>query len=159
MLQLDLTDEKRARLMHAYLTMTAWPDVPPALSALKQSGIRLALLSNMTSKMLNANITSAGLQGTFEAVLSTDEVQSYKPDPRAYKMAMDALGLKREEILFVPFAGWDAAGAKWFGYPTFWVNRLDLPVEKLGVVPDAVGRNLSDLARFTVSSGSETGMD
>ena len=77
-----------------------------------------------------------------------------KPAPRAYKMALDALGLQREEILFAPFAGCDVAGAKWFGYPTFWVNRLDLPAERLGVAPDAVGRNLADLVRFTSSSGS-----
>ena len=152
LLQLDLTDEKRALLMQAYLTMKAWPDVPEAVGALKQSGIRLALLSNMTSKMLNANIESAGLQHVFEAVLSTDDVRSYKPDPRAYKMAVEALGLKREEILFAPFAGWDASGAKWFGYPTFWVNRFDMPLEKLGIAPDATGRNLSDLARFASSS-------
>ena len=31
--------------------------------------------------------------------------------------------------------GWDAAGAKWFGYTTFWVNRLNLPVEELGLPP------------------------
>jgi 2-haloacid dehalogenase len=152
LLQLDLTDEKCARLMQAYLTMKAWPDVLEAVGALKQSGIRLALLSNMTSKMLNANIESAGLQQVFEAVLSTDDVRSYKPDPRAYKMAVEALGLKREEILFAPFAGWDASGAKWFGYPTFWVNRLDMPLEKLGIAPDATGRNLSELARFASSS-------
>ena len=153
MLRLELSDEKRAQLMQAYLSMKAWPDVPPALSTLKQSGVRLALLSNMTSKMLNANIASAGLEDTFEAVLSTDQERSYKPAPRAYKMALDAFGLQREEILFAPFAGWDAAGAKWFGYPTFWVNRLDLPPERLGVAPDAVGRNLADLVRFTSASG------
>jgi 2-haloacid dehalogenase len=153
MLRLELSDEKRTQLMQAYLTMKAWPDVAPALRTLRQSGIRLAMLSNMTSQMLNANITSAGLEGTFEAVLSTDEVRSYKPAPHAYKMAVDALRLNREEILFAPFAGWDALGAKWFGYPTFWVNRLDLPAERLGVAPDAVGRNLSDLVRFASFSG------
>ena len=63
-------------------------------------------------------------------------------------MAIDAFNLKREEILFVPFAGWDAAGAKSFGYTTFWVNRLNLPVEKLGVAPDAIGHNLTDLVSF-----------
>lgn len=151
LLRLDLTDEKRARLMGAYLEMKTWPDVVSALGALKQTGVRLALLSNMTSKMLNANIDSAGLEPVFEEVLSTDQIQAYKPDPRAYQMAVDALGLRREEILFVAFAGWDASGAKRFGYPTFWVNRLDLPAEKLGVAPDAAGRNLSDLVRFAMA--------
>jgi hypothetical protein len=56
--------------------------------------------------------------------------------------------LKREEILFVAYAGWDAAGAKWFGYPTFWVNRLHLPAEQFDVTPDATGTNLDDLVTF-----------
>ena len=45
----------------------------------------------------------------------------------------------REEILFVAFAGWDAAGAKLFGYPTYWVNRPRLPPEELSVLPDGSG--------------------
>lgn len=148
MLKLDLTPDKRKRLMDAYLELKAWPDVPPVLQSLKGAGIRLAFLSNATSKILDAGIRNSGLDGVFEHVLSTDEVKTYKPDPRAYQMAVDAFNLKREEILFVPFAGWDAAGAKSFGYTTFWVNRLNLPVERLGVLPDAIGQNLADLAGF-----------
>jgi 2-haloacid dehalogenase len=65
-------------------------------------------------------------------------------------MAIDSLKLKREEILFAPFAGWDAAGAKWFGYPTFWVNRLGGPAEELGVVADGMGPDLNALVKFTL---------
>jgi len=148
LLQLELTPEKRAQLMQAYLGLKAWPDVPSALSALKETGIQLAFLSNMTTKMLDAGIKNAGLVGIFEYVLSTDQIRTYKPDPRAYQMAIDAFKLQREEIIFAAFAGWDAAGAKWFGYPTFWVNRLNLPAEELGVTPDAMGRDLTALVSF-----------
>lgn len=148
MLKLDLTPDKRKQLMDVYLGLKVWPDVPPALQSLKSAGIRLAFLSNATSKILDAGIKNSRLDGVFEYVLSTDKIKTYKPDPRAYQMAIDAFNLKREEILFVPFAGWDAAGAKSFGYTTFWVNRLNLPVEQLGVVPDAVGQNLTDLVAF-----------
>lgn len=148
MLKLDLTPNKRQQLMEAYLKLKAWPDVPPALQSLKSAGIRLAFLSNATSQILNAGIKNAGLQGVFEHVLSTDTTKTYKPDPRAYQMAIDAFGLKKEEILFVAFAGWDAAGAKSFGYTTFWVNRLNLPTERLGAAPDGVGQNLNDLVSF-----------
>jgi 2-haloacid dehalogenase len=82
----------------------------------------------------------------FEHVLSTDLVKTYKPDPRAYQLGIDALGLPREQIVFAAFAGWDAAGAKTFGYPTYWVNRLGLPPEELGILPDGTGANLTDLA-------------
>ena len=84
--------------------------------------------------------------------LSTDKVHAYKPDPRAYQMGLDTFRLQREEIAFAASAGWDAAGAKWFGYPTFWVNRMHLPVEALGVAPDAMGDNLHDLVRFVKAS-------
>jgi 2-haloacid dehalogenase len=77
-------------------------------------------------------------------------VQSYKPDPRAYALALDAFGLPREEILFAPFAGWDAAGARWFGYPTFWVNRLHAVPEQLGVSVDGSGADLSALVNYVL---------
>ena len=134
--------------MNAYLGLRAWPDVVPALDSLKKFGVRLALLSNFTRRMLDANIRSAGLDGVFEQVLSTDQGATYKPDPRAYQLGPDALKLTREEILFVAFAGWDAAGAKLFGYPTYWVNRQHLPAEEIGVRPDGSGVTLTDLVAF-----------
>lgn len=145
---LELTPQQRDRLMNAYLDLKPWPDVLPALDALKKSGLRLALLSNFSPVMLNACIKSAGLDGMFEQVLSTDQAKTYKPDPFAYQLGADSLKLKRMEILFVAFAGWDAAGAKAFGYPTFWVNRLRQPMEELHETPDGEGNNLSNLVKF-----------
>jgi 2-haloacid dehalogenase len=153
LVQVELTAQKRAQLMDTHLQIKAWPDVPSALRSLKEAGVRLAFLSNMTAKMLEAGIKNADLQGMFEHVLSTDQVRAYKPDPRAYQMGIDALKLAREEILFASFAGWDAAGARWFGYPTFWVNSLNLPGEELGVRPDGVGRDLTALVSFVKAPG------
>ena len=147
-LQLDLSADKRKQLMAAYLNLQAYADVRPALESLKQAGIRLAFLSNMTLTMLAAATKNSGLEGMFEFALSTDKVRTYKPDPRAYQMGIEAFGLPRHEILFAAFGGWDAAGAKWFGYPTFWVNRLHLPVEELDAAPDAIGDSLTDVAHF-----------
>ena len=121
---------------------------PLSFKELRESGIRLAFLSNFTPRMLESNIRSSGLEGMFEQVLSTDRVSTYKPDPKAYQLAVDTLKLKREEIAFAAFAGWDAAGAKSFGYPTFWNNRLRQPLEELGVKPDAIGETLADLESF-----------
>jgi 2-haloacid dehalogenase len=147
-LKLRLSSDNRAALMNAYLGLRAWPDVIPALESLKNSGVRLTLLSNLTRTMLDANIKSARLDGVFEQVLSTDRASTYKPDPRAYQLGPDALKLTRDEILFVAFAGWDAAGAKLFGYPTYWVNRQKLPAEEMGGRPDGSGERLTDLVTF-----------
>ena len=151
MLKIDLSADQRNQLMQSYLGMKAWPDVAPALQQLKAAGIRMAFLSNLTSTMLDAAVRNAGLDGYFEGHLSTDKVGVFKPDRRAYQMGVDAFGLKKEEIAFAALAGWDAAGAKWFGYPTFWVNRLNLPVEELGVAPDGIGSGLGDLVKFVLA--------
>lgn len=151
---LQLTTDAKDRLLRSYLQLKAWPDAERVLRALKDSEIRLALLSNLTPRMLEANIKNAGLEGFFEHVFSTGEVKTYKPDPRAYQLAIDALGLGREEIAFAAFAGWDAAGAKQFGYPTFWANRLRLPAEELGMSADGMGEDLSGLVDFAQRPGS-----
>jgi len=102
----------------------------------------------MTATMLEGGIKNAGLDGVFEHVLSTDRIRTYKPDPRAYQMGIDAFKLQRADIVFAAFAGWDVAGAKWFGYPTVWVNRLNSPTEELGIMADAMGRDLTEVTRF-----------
>jgi 2-haloacid dehalogenase len=126
--------------------------VIPGLQALQARGIRLAFLSNLTPAMLNGCIQSSGLTGMFEQVLSTEAVKTFKPDARAYQLGADNLKLPASQILFVAFAGWDAAGAKTFGYPTYWVNRLGLPAEELGTLPDATGASLTDLPAFVDSA-------
>ena len=153
MLKVELTPDARKQLMDSYLGLKAWPDAPQALRTLKESGLKLAFLSNATPKILDAGIKNSGLAGVFDHVLSTDAIKTYKPDPRAYRLAIDAFGSKREEIVFVAFAGWDAAGAKSFGYTTFWVNRQGFPPERLGIAPDGAGQDLTDLVKFMQAPG------
>ena len=119
---------------------------------MKSAGLRLAFLSNMTRAMLDANIRSAGLDGMFDEVLSTDRIRAYKPDPRAYRIGLEALALERNEVLYVAFAGWDAAGAKTFGYPTYWLNRTHAPPERLGAEPDMTGASLGEVVAFVERS-------
>jgi 2-haloacid dehalogenase len=147
-LRIDLTGAQRDQLMQGYLLLSAWPDVQPALAALRRSGRHLIVLSNATDEILRAGIRNSALEPLFAELVSTDRIRSFKPDPRAYQLGVDRLGLRREAILFVAFAGWDAAGAKWFGYPTFWNNRLQASLEALDVVPDGTGESLQDLVEF-----------
>jgi 2-haloacid dehalogenase len=141
--------------MDGYLNLKSWPDVAPALRLLKMEGIRMIILSNFTSHMLSSCVACSGLGDIFEGLLSTDQVKAFKPDPRAYEMGIKAFNLNRDEILFVAYGGWDAAGAKTFGYPTYWVNRLNLPPEELGVMPDGVAADLKGLAHFIQSWNSQ----
>ena len=93
-------------------------------------------------------MSASDIDSLFTHVISTDLARTYKPQPDAYRLGVRTLGLRREEILFVAFAGWDVAGAKWFGHPVFWNNRLNGPGERLDAVPDGMGATLTDLAGF-----------
>jgi len=147
-MKLDLTDERRMKLMDAWLNLKTWPDVLPALQSFKEAGIKLVFLSNMTEKMLRQNVKTNALDVVFDDAYSTDSIHSYKPSPKAYQLAIDKLKLKKSEIGFVAFAGWDAAGAKSFGYPTYWINRLGQVNEELGVAPDWMGNGLDGLVNY-----------
>src|SRR3954469_21430923 len=106
------------------------------------------MLSNMTKSMMADGLARAGLSQEFDAILSTDSIRTFKPDPRAYRLGIDALHLNPRDTLFAAFAGWDVAGATWFGYPTYWVNRARAPAEQLGATPDGAGDDLAALVKF-----------
>lgn len=144
----EATDEKRARFRDAFLKLKTWPDAEDTLRALKARGIKLAFLSNMTADMLNSGLANSGLEGVLDFVLSTDTIRTFKPDRRAYQLGVDAFKLPKEQIMFAAFAGWDAAGAEWFGYPTIWVNRLGAAPEILDAKTTVTVQGLHDLVRF-----------
>ena len=149
-MKLELTTERKQRLLNAYLHLAPWPDTADALRQLREHGIRVIALANFSPKMLQGNAENAGLTRLFDALVSTDTNRTYKPDPRAYQLGMERLHLAKREILFAAFGGWDAAGAKAFGYPTIWVNRLNQPTEELDFHPDHISRDLSGLLEFVL---------
>jgi len=145
---LDVSDAQRKQLVDAYYNLQTWPDVPKALGQLNKAGYRLGILSNFTTKMLTTNTSNCHITEYFEQLLSVDKVNKYKPDPITYQLGLDKFNVSKSDVLFIPFAGWDAAGAKKFGYQTFWTNRLAAPLEELGVEPDGTGKDLNDLLAF-----------
>jgi len=148
---LDARPEAIEAMVGAFSALKIWPDSARALTRMREAGLRLAYVSNLTEAMLRASDEASGIAPLFEHRLSTDRVQASKPDPRAYAMAETAFGLPREQVLFAAFGGWDYAGAKSFGLQTFWVNRFGLPRENLGVTPDGEGRMLTDLADYAIA--------
>jgi 2-haloacid dehalogenase len=149
-MKLELTPEARKKLLNAYLTLKPWRDAVDALRKLKAAGVHVITIANFSGKMLRANAEGAGITDLFDELLSTEVNGTYKPDPRAYALGIERLHLKKEEIVFAAFGGWDAYGAKSFGYPTYWVNRFNLPAEELGVRADQTSNNLEGLLKFVL---------
>ena len=144
-IRLDLTLDKRRRLMDAYLTLAAFPDVRPGLESLRRSGLRLAILSNGEPKMLNTAAKSAGITDLFNIILSAEEVQVFKPSPRVYWLISERMKVERGSVGFVSSNSWDIVGAGSAGLQTFWVHRTSEPPEELGFPPTHVVRAITDL--------------
>lgn len=138
-------DALRARLMDLYLRIAAYPEVPAMLAELKARGIKLAILSNGTPRMLAAAVANSGIADYFDAVLSVEEVGVFKPHPSVYGLAPQRLGVAKEQICFLSSNGWDAFAAKAFGFRVLWCNRFGQMPERLPGTPDGEITDLSML--------------
>jgi 2-haloacid dehalogenase len=145
---INITPAQSQQLIDAHFNMDIWPDVISGLKQLKEQGISISLLSNLTPGMLTSCTRRNQIEAYFDHTLSTDRVQQFKPAPAAYNMGIETLKLKKEQILFAAFAPWDVTGAKWFGYPTYWVNRANLPAEELDVKANGAGTTIIDMVNF-----------
>ena len=139
----SLTSDQHATILHAYLTLAAYPEIP---AMLKRLGSRpCAILSNGAPGMLEKVVAANGLQGKFTHLLSVDRLKIYKPDPRVYALAPDALGCPKEALVFVSSNSFDVVGAKAFGFQVVWINRAGIQAEELGEVPDLILSRLDTL--------------
>jgi 2-haloacid dehalogenase len=135
----------RDRLMGLYLTLDTFPEVPDVLRQLKKTGLRTAILSNGSPKMLDAVIRASGLNTLLDAVLSVEEVGVYKPHPKVYELAVDRLGIPAGAIAFQSSNAWDAYAASAFGMQVVWCNRYGQRPERLPGAPDRSVRSLAEL--------------
>ncbi|HTS40530.1 MAG TPA: haloacid dehalogenase type II [Stellaceae bacterium] len=135
----------RERLMQLYLTLAPFPEVPAVLDELRKTGLKLAILSNGSPKMLDALVKGAKLEKFFDAVLSVEDAGVYKPHPKVYQLAVDRLRTAPSAISFQSSNAWDAYGASAFGMQVVWCNRYGQRHERLPGKPDREIKSLAEL--------------
>jgi 2-haloacid dehalogenase len=144
-LGIEADEAAQRALQDEYRRLAPFPEVAKVLESLARRRA-LAILSNGDPEMLDAVVDHNGLRGQFRGgVLSVHPARRFKPDPAVYRIAEETLGVPRALVGFVSSNGWDAAGARAFGFRAFWVNRGGAPVERLGVRPEAILRDLTEL--------------
>jgi 2-haloacid dehalogenase len=144
-LQIEAEENALRALTDEYRGLATFPEVRGVIESLSQAR-PLAILSNGHPEMLEAVVDHNGLRSFFRGgILSVHPAHVFKPHASVYRIAEEELGVPRTMMGFVSSNGWDAAGAKSFGFRAYWVNRGGAPVERLGVRPDAIVANLSEL--------------
>ncbi len=133
-------------LMTLYLKLDAFPEVVEAMTALRQRGKRLAILSNGSPSMLDSVVRHAGLDKVFEHVLSVEEVGIYKPSRRVYRLAMQKFHIQdAPSICFVSANTWDAQAAAQFGFQVVRIARAPKRDDNL---PGKVARMIAGLGEL-----------
>lgn len=146
-LKLNLRDDDRAMLIEAYRCLPAFPEVLRAIRSLKQAGFKLAALSNGVEASLRALLEHSGILPHLEAVVSVDDLKTYKPDPRVYRHLAERLGLPLEKTWLASSNAWDVIGAKAAGLRAAWIKRNPEEVlDPWGINPDLVAPNLLDFS-------------
>src|SRR5690348_9545670 len=135
----------RERLMNLYLKLNTFSEVPDVLRTLRDAGFRMAILSNGSPSMLSAIVESSGTRDYFDAVLSVEEVQAFKPHPDVYSLPQQRLGIASDQILFCSSNAWDAYAASAFGLRVVWCNRYGQQRERLPGAPDRIVASLAEL--------------
>ncbi len=112
---------ERAALAESIADWPAFPDTVEALASLARRH-RLAILSNIDDDLFARS--ARRLQVDFAAVVTAQQVGSYKPAPGHFEEALIRLAASRDEVLHVAQSLFhDIAPAKSLGFRTVWVNR------------------------------------
>jgi len=107
-----------------------FPDVPPALRALRARGWRLAILSNTDRDYIDASMAAIGVP--FDLAIVASEIQSYKPSRTHWDGFFARTGADRARHVHVAASLFhDIAPAAALALRSVWINRLgevsDLP--------------------------------
>jgi putative hydrolase of the HAD superfamily len=129
--------------------MTLFPGVHAALTALRDQGVALALVTNGDRRHQRRKIDDHGLGRFFDAVVIEGEFGVGKPDESVYRHALAALGVKPADAWMVgDHLEWDVGAPQRLGLTGVWVDAPGQGVPAgHPVVPDRVVRAFVELTR------------
>ncbi|MCL5246945.1 haloacid dehalogenase type II [Cellulophaga sp. 20_2_10] len=145
---IDLSCEQKEALLNEYKVLPVFDDVANGLEELKNAGHRLFAFSNGSKEAVTKLLTTATIIHYFEAVISVENVEMFKPSPIVYDYFLETANAKKEESWLISSNNFDVIGSKMFGMHSAWVQRTpDAIMDPWGIEPTTVIHKLTDLAK------------
>ena len=110
-----------------------YDDVLPVLTALRDKGVRVAMLSNVGFD-LTPTLERTGVGALIDGAVMSYAVGVVKPDPGIFERALEILDLPASDVLMVGDAWRDDGGAAALGVRTLILPRTDDPSHGLELV-------------------------
>jgi HAD superfamily hydrolase (TIGR01509 family) len=131
----------RATVEHATLR----PDALDTLGALRQASVHVQIVSNIDDEQLHPLIDRLGLHDVVDAITSSDEALSCKPDPGIYQLALAKAGCRPTDVLFVGDSLRHAVeGPAAMGMRTAWMVDAGIDADPGDIRPDFVCHHLAE---------------
>lgn len=89
-----------------------YPGAEEGLAAMKAQGLRLACVTNKSSRYTDPLLASSGLAGYFDEVVTSDRAGRRKPDPEPFLFACRVLGVSPPEAAVIGDSANDAEGGR-----------------------------------------------
>jgi putative hydrolase of the HAD superfamily len=127
--------------------MFVFPGAHDAIDALKAYGVKLALVTNGAAGPQRAKVERFALAHRFDHIQIEGEHGFGKPDERAYRHAMQALGVTAPETWMIgDNLEWEVEVPQRLGIYAIWIDAHGegLPAEST-VKPDRIIRSLTEL--------------
>ncbi len=142
---IKLSEEARETVVETLTQLGLHPDVRESLERLKNADFRLATLTNSPYRILQKQLSYAGILHFFEQTLSVDDVRLFKPHPKVYRMAAEKLNVQQNEIRLVAAHNWDTTGAIRAGCKAAFVARPGMVLGDLDEQPDIVAATMTEV--------------
>jgi putative hydrolase of the HAD superfamily len=134
------------RVQAGYLT--PYPGVRSTLLALKEKGVKLAIVSDAPRMRAWMRLASMNLAEFFDAVITLGDAKLKKPAPQPFKKALREMGVEPSEVVFVgDNPDRDIVGAKALGMKTAWAKYGAIPNQKPRQKADFILRAPADLLK------------
>jgi len=146
------TADEVASLAESIRDWQPYPDTVPALQRLK-SRYKLAIISNIDDDLFAHSAKKLGV--AFDEVITAQQVGAYKPSLRNFEVALERIGLPKENILHVAESTHhDIVPARQLGIHNVWVNRRSVTGKGASLAadvrPDLTVPDLKTLADFAL---------
>lgn len=124
----ELTDNQKTELLDVYKVLPIFSDVEEGLRNLKTAGHKLFAFSNGSKRAIVQLLTNANILDYFDGVVSAEDVETFKPNPKTYEHFIEATNSKKSNTWLISSNPFDIIGSISYGFRSVWVQRNEKAV-------------------------------